>query len=262
MQIQISSSPGRNTLYASPAQAKREQNSVKSPRSGGVRRRPCKSASAFLRLRQGSAPAFTLIELILVIAIIGVASTLVLIRTGSVSYWQEQAYLRRLTDNIEFLHHQAEQDAEHYALEVNFKQNSYRIGVYKSEAENMNAFYEVDQQAGALSYELAAVLNPALSDSYTMIPPPSFPSLFEPAIAPAGMWFQDLRNQRGLSTPAQDETATIVFSPRGYSEFAVIHLRVSNDAPRTILVNPFTGLTEVYNDDRDFKWSYGGKNKQ
>jgi hypothetical protein len=66
---------------------------------------------------------------------------------------------------------------------------------------------------------------------------------------------------RGLKPASEGGTAYMLFSPRGFSEFSVIHIVLSNGAPVTILVNPFTGGTEIYREYKDFKWTYG-RNKE
>lgn len=60
---------------------------------------------------------------------------------------------------------------------------------------------------------------------------------------------------------SQGGKAYIHFSPRGFSEFAVIHFHLYNDDPVTLVDNPFTGLVTVYPGFRDFEWTYGKKNK-
>ena len=203
---------------------------------------------------------FTLIELVVVVSIIGIATLLVVINTGSFAHWQEEGFLRRMMETIEFLHHQAVQDGEHYRIEFDFESNSYKIGVLKTEQLNNSAVIALSQDAGALSLELATILNPSIGKTHSLIPPPSFPSLAEPTSFPEHLYLRDLRNLSGIHTKADVKRASIMFSPRGFSEFAVLHLAsFDNDNVITILINPFTGLTQLYREDKDFEWTYGRK---
>ena len=178
-------------------------------------------------------------------------------RAGSFTFWREEAILRRLPETIEFLHHQAITDQAFYRLEFNFKDNNYSIGVIRPDSDVAQDLAAIGSDAGTLTLELAAFLSPAIGGSSTLIPPPNFPSLADPVPLPGDMRFEDVRTMRGKYTSAEADSAYMLFSPRGFSEFAVVHLRLSNNSPVTILVNPFTGLTTMYRDYRDFEWTYG-----
>jgi len=197
-----------------------------------------------------------------VISIIGIAGALLAVKTGTFDFWKEESFLRRFSETIEFLHHQSVQDGEYYQLEINFEDNSYRVGLLKAD-EDVDQNLDVDPDAGALSLELAAFLNPNFVSEGTLIPPPSFPSLAEPTSLPSGASFTDVKTMlQGEVNLKLAKTTNIFFSPRGFSEFAVIHLELSAGQPITILINPFTGLTEIYRERRDFEWTYGQKKTQ
>ncbi len=207
------------------------------------------------------ASAFTLIELVVVITIITIASAIVVINLGTIAYWTEESFLRKFVETAEFLHHQAVQDGEHYQIELNFKDNSYRIGVLKTEEYYEDSeIQEIAQDEGALSLELATYLNPHLGKSHSLIPPPAYPSMAEAQRLPQDVFFEDVRNMAGVSSPSSSDTATISFSPRGFSEFAVVHFRFRGN-PVTVFINPFTGLTEIYREYKDFEWTYDAEKK-
>lgn len=174
---------------------------------------------------------------------------------------KQETFLRKLTGTIEFLHYQAVVDQAFYQLEIDFDTNSYRVGVLRPEQEYTKELQELAQDAGNLTLELAAFLSPAMMSEQTLIPPPSFPSLAEPVELPSDSRFQDVRTMRGRTLASQGGKTHIVFSPRGFSEFAVIRMRMRNNSPITILVNPFTGLTQLYRAEKDFEWTYGRKKK-
>ena len=196
---------------------------------------------------------FTFIELAIVILIIGLLSILVVSRNVGFSYWKEEGFLRNLSETLNFLHHQAIVDQAFYRFEVDIDNNQYVIGILKPEGES-EEILNLSSDLGNISLELAAFLNPSMGETATMIAPPTMPSLAVPVIPPQGVVFEDVQTPRGKET---DGKAYVMFSPRGFSEFAVLHLRLSTNEPITILVNPFTGLTKIIRDYKDFTWQYG-----
>lgn len=229
-------------------------------RSAGIRTLP----PVVPPLRQSL--GFTLLELVLVIAIVGLLSSLIVVRLGTFQRWQEEGFLRRFTETIQFLHHQAVVDGVFYRMDFDFEENPpvYKVGEIVAEEvnqSNLAAMSAAGADPGILSVELADFLVPSLGTFQNLIPPRSFPSLAKPIELPEGVEFSDVRTMRGVIAPGDPEKAYILFSPRGFSEFAVIHLALSHDRVRTILVNPFTGLTSIYKEYKDFEWSYGRTSK-
>jgi len=192
----------------------------------------------------------------MVLVIIGIAFAFAFQNTSSAINLRQQAVIRKLSETIRFLHHQAVSDQAFYRLEIDFERNQYRVGVLRPESSREDRFLELAQDAGALTLELSSFLNPSPGRTYTFIPPPSRPSLYEPVPLLEDMQFKQVRNMSGIYVRGQNETAGISFSPRGFSEFAVIQMTLLNDAPVTILVNPFSGLTKVYNEHLDFEWTF------
>ncbi len=211
---------------------------------------------------QSRASGFTLVELIVVIAIFSVIMTVIGIRVGAVAYYKEEGFIRRLSETIVFLHHQAVADQAFYHLEFDLDQNSFAVGIMRVDSEIDESLKDIASDVGVLSLELAAFLNPALGEEQTLIPPPSYPSLAEPIFLPQDCFIEDIQTMRGKKMRSEGGKVYISFSPRGFSEFAVIHLRMSRGTPITILVNPFTGLTELFREYKEFEWSYGRKNKK
>ncbi|MCB0334498.1 MAG: type II secretion system protein [Bdellovibrionales bacterium] len=200
---------------------------------------------------------FTLVELVVVIMIMGILSVLIFQRSDTVEYWKQQGVIRDLSETIKFLHHQAVADQNFYRLEIDFNKNAYRAGMISTESRDDDKLLELGQDVGNLSLELAAFLNPSMGKTHYMIEPPEYPSLFEWKPLLPDMSFTDVRTSRGIKNASQGGSAYIHFSPRGFSEFAVIHLSLIHDAPLTLLVNPFTGLTKIYKERKDFEWTYG-----
>ena len=171
-------------------------------------------------------------------------------------FWKQRSGLRKLTETISFLHYQAIADQAFYRLEIDFKENSYRVGVVRPEPENAQQFLDLAGDAGSISLEIADFLSPGLGGSHTLIPPPNFPDLFTPIPLPDGVIFQDVKTPQGEFVRGTSEKAWFHFAPRGFTEFAVLHLTLSDESPLTILVNPFTGTTETFPEYKEFEWTY------
>ena len=204
---------------------------------------------------------FTLLELIVVVLIIGVASTLMALRLGTFTFWEHEGFIRKLSETIAFLHHHAVVDQTFYRMEFNFEESSYSVGAIQTNDESTSELIGLASELGILSVELAAFMSPSLGKTQTIVAPPSFPSLAEPVIAPRGVFFQDIRTMRGKQEPGDGVRPYIIFSPRGFSEFSVIHIRLTGEAVVTILVNPFTGNTEIIREYKDYEWTYGRTKK-
>lgn len=204
---------------------------------------------------------FTLIELVVVLSLIGMLTAFATWRLGSFAYWREESFIRRFSETIVFLHHQAVFDQIYYALEIDLQKEKhpvYRIGVLNPEYTTP-ASGAAPTSGTALSQELSLFLNPTLGDGQTLTPSTTFPSLANPVEFPDGMYIEDIRTMRGKHRASEGGKVYVMFSQRGFSEFAVFHLRTSQGAPITILVNPFTGTTDIIRDYKDFEWSYGRK---
>lgn len=208
-------------------------------------------------LRSASS-GYTLIEIVVVFAILGGVLLLVGRASGSFQFWRDEAFLRTLRERLEFLHYRAVSDQLSYQMEISLQTGSYRIGVLRDDqAVNTNVQVSATQSLGELSLELADFLNPATGAGATMIPPPSFPSLFEWASLSGGSRFDAIRTRADQVTASAKGSVYLVFHPQGFSEFAVIHLTLASGGPMTIVVNPFTGLTQSYRGHKDFRWTYG-----
>lgn len=209
------------------------------------------------RLR--AAPGFTLLEVVIVIAIFVSAALVVSLTAGSLNRSREEGYLRNLAETIEFLHRQSVADQAVYRLNIYLRpaegqpKQGYAVGVIRPEEATLTSGV-IDPSSGTLSLELAAALSPPGGSSATLIPPPSFPSLAKVRPVPAEFRFTRIRTFRGVHTPESDAEASILFSPRGFSEFAVLQVELTNRAPATLLINPFTGKVTIYREHKDFEW--------
>ena len=197
----------------------------------------------------------TLIELVIVLALFVVITIIAGYRTGSIDFWRQESALRELVDTAQFLHQQAITDQAFYQLDINFAENSYRVGLLRPESDLSNISPEDEfSDIGNLTRELNDFINPALENSQTLVPPASFPSLFQPHPLPAGMFFNDVVTNTAEWNRDSAQNGRILFSPRGFSEFAVLHIKYSNDRILTLLINPYTGDVEIFREFKEFVW--------
>ena len=203
----------------------------------------------------------TLIELLVTVTIIAATFVLIGSRLGVANFWKEEGFLRKFRETITFLYQQAVVDQVYYQLQVDFEKQEYQIFAVKAEGEEQSDDVPVQEDVGYLTQELAAILSPAIGSSYTLIAPPSFPSLGEAVQFPGELKLTSIKTARGNFDARETDKAYILFSPRGFSEFAVIHFDQGSEGKVTILINPFVGSTEIFREDRDFDWTYGRKNK-
>lgn len=206
---------------------------------------------------RSAARGLTLVEIVLVIAVLGLLYAVSTQGGGSIAFWKQKSGLRKLTETISFLHHQAVADQAFYRFEIDFERNAYRVGVVRPEPQEDERFLEIASDAGAISLELAAFLSPAMGYSHTLIPPPDFPDLFQFTPLPPGVVFQDVKTPQGEFVRGTSDKAWFHFSPLGFTEFAVIHLTLHDESAVTITLNPFTGITKLIPEYKDFEWTYG-----
>jgi prepilin-type N-terminal cleavage/methylation domain-containing protein len=216
--------------------------------------------SQTLRGAGTSSGGFTLIELILVMAIVALTLGLVSVRLGAIDFWREQTSLRKLTETIILLNNQAVLDQQFYRLEFDLKGNSFRAGVLRPEDSGLGLAGSSERRAAInldpLEEQLALLLSPESSSGATMIPPPSMPSLAEPTKLGGRYVLLDVVTSHGkFSRDDGDDVPkpAIRFSPRGVSDFGVIHISTGAESAITVLANPWTGLAEVYPGYREFE---------
>lgn len=205
---------------------------------------------------------FTLIELVIVITIVGLMLFIGLQSTSTVQYWRQQAAIREITESFRFLFQQAMADQSYYRIEFDLKTNSYTIGVVRGEPEDDERFQDIASDAGRISLELTAFLNPSVGETHTIIPPPDYPSLGEPKQLPEGLIIEKIYTPQGWHSRPQSEKVYVHFAPRGFAEFTVLHLRQAKTRELTLVNNPFTGSITIQEGFRDYKWTYGRESKR
>jgi prepilin-type N-terminal cleavage/methylation domain-containing protein len=212
--------------------------------------------------------AFTLLELLLVIVLVGAIVSMFAMRLGIFSRIGEDKAIAQLTQELEFLHTHAKRYFHFYQLELNLSNSSWYTGELRnndqlitssrsnySNVSNTPSPILGDPTVGILSNELAEFTNPPLNSIHDIGPPSELPSLYQPRFLSVSTKIIDVVTPRGKINASSGVNPYIVFSPRGFTEFCVIHLEKSDNTSVTLVVNPFTGIVTRYNEYREFEWT-------
>ena len=89
--------------------------------------------------------------------------------------------------------------------------------------------------------------------------PIEFPSLGQDIKFGDGVIVRDVKTEYGT---IKDGKAVLHFSPRGTSDFAVIHFLINDDYVITALLNPWTGDAQIFTGDKDFEWTLDENQKE
>ncbi|OGW42104.1 MAG: type II secretion system protein GspH [Nitrospirae bacterium GWD2_57_9] len=164
---------------------------------------------------------FTLIEIVVVIAILAIMITLIAPRLGEIGEANLKRSARHLTGMIRFLHEEAQVRKKIYRLMFDIQDGRYWAEVLTQTSDNTQEFRRVQS---ALAGE------GSLSGQTT---------------------FRDIK-----VTGRPDETY-MLFTPDGWVEHTMIHLRDGSEDDFTLFVKPLTGNTELLDGYVDEKLSNG-----
>lgn len=224
----------------------------------------------------------TLIELLAVVALIGLIGSLIAIRGDSLTFWRQNAQMRAIANTLQLLHLQARTRGEGYQLIIDLDSNEYfalrevpvedenvkqvdylRNLRIKSEQkrrdeqklENLPSidqeFQEEDRrQGGALDSLFYDFLYSDPSTHTRLAVPLEFPKLAQRQQLKAGVTFRNVKTLSGESTSG---LATIRFSPSGGADFAMIYLLIQ-DSVFTLFMNPSTGEARIEKGEVEFEW--------
>ena len=109
------------------------------------------------------ASAFTLVEFLMALVIMVTIGSFALANFGTLKFWGEEAFIRKISETLTFLHNQAVIDQTFYKIEFDFERNQYKIGALKPE-EPDESLAQYSSSIGRLSLELAGNLNPSLGE--------------------------------------------------------------------------------------------------
>lgn len=236
---------------------------------------------------------FTLVELVLVILLIALISTLAATRFESIQIWKLKGDIRKFVDTWEFLYNEALARGDAYRLVLNLDENSYYVRREVPQTDNTirqvdylenlrtkgererRAKKKEEEERLSLEEEFAAederqnrpvetlfyeFIFADPGSSIRLAAPLEFPNLAKERKLIADVSFTDVTTRIGK---VEDGKAVIRFSPSGASEFAVVHLK-ANEQEFTAVMNPASGEVTIHPGYKDFEWTLGvyGKNKQ
>jgi len=160
-------------------------------------------------IRNPQSKGFTLIELAVVIAILGVMITLVAPMLGELGEANLKRSARHLTGMIRFLHEESQAKKTVYRLRFDIQDGRYWSEALTQTTEKAGEFRRTTSVIGGEG---------SLSGQTTF---------------------------RDIKAGSHPEEPYILFTPDGWVENAVIHLRDGSDRDFSLLVKPLTGNTEL-----------------
>lgn len=152
---------------------------------------------------------FTLIELAVVVAILGVMVALIAPRLGDIGEANLKRSARHLTGMIRFLHEESQTKKTEYRLVFDIQDGRYWAEVWTQTSERTRELRKVQSVIageGSLSGQIT---------------------------------FRDIK------AGSHPDEPYILFTPDGWVESAIIHLRDGNDRDFSLLVKPLTANTEL-----------------
>lgn len=165
-----------------------------------------------------SQKAFTLIEILVVMFLIGAMLAYAVPRFQDLADVNIKSASRKLTGTINYLYNEAV-----------FKKNVYRL-VFDLDNEE----YWVEYLDGN---QFVVAIDPLLDRKRL----------------PDGVYFADIYTERTAGKVDSGNNVYLAFLPTGFVDFGVIHLQTGNDSYYTIATKPYTGGTRVFDEYVDIE---------
>jgi general secretion pathway protein H len=166
--------------------------------------------------RSNSQAGFTLIELVLVVLLLGLLTSLTLPMLSGLEPDQLNVTARRLSGTVKYLYNEAAMTGREHRLIFELPNGSYR-------AVKLSPSGELQTLQG-------------LGAEYKLRPGVRFMDIYQP--------------QRGQRS---DGEVTTTLMPGGWLQETIIHLQDDNERKLTLRLVPLTGLTEIYDGYRDLR---------
>lgn len=227
---------------------------------------------------------FTLLELILVIALVAIISTLAASRVDSIIGWKHNRDVRRFISLWQFLNAESISRRETYRLYIDLDKNVYyvkrEIPIQRNPAEIIQVDYlsnlrtkgekerrakekqedserNLKEQFQAEDIRRKSTIEDQFYQFYyndvsadaNLGTPLEFPSLADKKELTEGLVFKDVK----LRDEVFDSGLVFIrFSARGFSDFAVVHMELNEESEMTILMDPSSGKVALKNGREDF----------
>lgn len=236
-----------------------------------------------LDLREGkNARGMTLIELMIVIAIIAVATSGVLVSFRQVARTTARSAAAKLSAGIRYVYDQSVVTGKYYRLAIDLDKGSYKVErsddrfylvAEKERAPGNGRAFDADAETKMLDEEEAKERDNTRGIAKQLQPPPqlkrahfqSFQDAMLPTVQMKGAWIRDVYTPRQRE-PYSEGKAYLYFFPDGHTEQAALHIvsgkRPAEDQPMpkpedvdvyTLFVHPLTGRVEMKNGDQEVR---------
>ncbi|MEK7791303.1 MAG: type II secretion system protein [Deltaproteobacteria bacterium] len=180
----------------------------------------------------------TLIEILIVVALIAAFTTFALPRLRSNLNLNLKKQARLLSGTVQFLYNQAAVKNQVYRLHYDLDNHKYWI-----ESSTDKVFFKTEEDEKRNQRERKPPTAKFQIDTTTIKKPVQLEKKIR---------FKDIRTQ-AKSEPIRSGDAYTHFFPHGYAERSEIRLQSATGQVFTIVVNPLTGRAKVYDRDLEAK---------
>lgn len=242
---------------------------------------PCPAPWPYFRHGKSQDAGLTLVELVLVVVLLALITTLAVTRLDSITGWKLERDLRQFAGTWEFLYNESFARGEAYRLILNLDEDYYYVrrevplsdneGAKVDLLANLRLKSEKERRAKKEEEELLTLEEEFTEDdakqnlplerqfydvefndpesAKRLARPLEFPSLADRQELSEGLGFRDVRLE---GEAIKEGTVSLHLSPGGTAQFAVVHLNAL-DTVYTIVIHPATGKVSIMPGDKDYE---------